>query len=199
MNRAIVANEVLCIDAENNNLGLMDRNRAISMAQQQGLDLVQVAPAPMGKAPTCRIVDSGKYKFDLSKKKKENEKRQRENEIQLKEIKFRPITEENDLKIKARKAEEFLAEGCKVKVSIIFKKKGRENTSAGFFAKAQETLNEFISLISNGILEGRALREGSQLNCYLLPKKETPEPRKPFQEAASMILPTTLMVGQDKK
>ncbi|HVI42753.1 MAG TPA: translation initiation factor IF-3, partial [Anaerovoracaceae bacterium] len=124
INHQIRGQKVFCINHENVNLGLIPLSQALNLAQEHGLDLVQVSAPSKDRAPTCKILDSGKYKYDLSKKKKEAEKKQREAIVKTKEIKFRPTTDLNDLKTKARKAEGFIEEGCRVKISITFK--GRE-------------------------------------------------------------------------
>ena len=163
----IRSHEVLCIDENNTNLGQMTRNAAINLAHSRGLNLVQVTSFDRNKIPTCKILESGKYKYDLSKRRKETEKRQRENSIKLQEVKFRPCTAENDLKVKAKKVEEFIEEGARVKVSITFK--GREMAHQNV---ASQTLATFLSLISNAITEGKPSMDNKNLVVYLV-KKDT--------------------------
>jgi translation initiation factor IF-3 len=148
-NNAIRSSKVLCIDHNNTNLGLISTSEAIKIAYENGLDLVQIAAGDQNKAPTCKILDSGKLKYELSKKKKESDKKQRESIIKLKEIKFRPTTDLNDLKTKAKKAQEFLEEGHRVKVTIQFR--GREITHQEV---AVETLTDFMSFIPGCQMDG---------------------------------------------
>lgn len=118
----IKASKIRCIDQDGNNLGIIEKNDGLRLAHAASLDLVQISKE--NEMPMCKIVDFGKYKYDLSKKQKENEKKRRENEVKLKEIKLKPTTAENDLKIKATKVNEFLEENDHVKVSVVYK--GRE-------------------------------------------------------------------------
>jgi translation initiation factor IF-3 len=121
-NKAIRAREVRCLDQDNKNLGVLPLWKAIKIAEDVGLDLVQISASD--EITTCKITDYGKYKFDLSKKNKDKARRRRESTIKQKEIKFRPGTDINDLQIKARLASKFISDGCRVKVAIKFK--GRE-------------------------------------------------------------------------
>lgn len=123
-NNAIKAFKVRCIDHNNENIGVISKAQAISMAESEGLDLVQVSLHRDGSIPTCKIVDYGKYKYELSKRQKAQAKKQRESIVKTKEIKFRPSTGINDLRTKANKARKFIEEGCRVKIVMSFK--GRE-------------------------------------------------------------------------
>ena len=101
-------------------LGIMPINRALGVAEDKRLDLVKIAPH--AKPPVCKIMDYGKYRFDMEKKQKEARKKQRV--INVKEIRLSATIEEHDLGVKARNADKFLKSGDKVKVSIRFR--GRE-------------------------------------------------------------------------
>lgn len=158
INREIRANEVRCIDKNNQNIGVISINKAIRMAEEDGLDLVQISPSNDG-IPTCRIVDYGKFKFELSKKQKEKSRKQRESAIKQKEIKFRPNTDINDLQTKARMASKFISEGCRVRVYIKFR--GREIAHK---CVAEDRFNEFIGCMDVGVsiinepqMDGRAM------------------------------------------
>ena len=120
MNERIIAQEVRVVSEAGDMLGVMSSDQAVSMAADKGLDLVEIAPK--AKPPTCKIMDYGKWKFKLSKK----EKMSRKNQIKIiiKEIQLRPRTDVHDLEIKMRKAREFLADGCKVKIHLRYS--GRE-------------------------------------------------------------------------
>jgi translation initiation factor IF-3 len=117
--------------------------------------------------PICRIVEYGKFKYELSKKKKETAKKQRESTIKTKEIKFRPSTDENDLKTKADKVEKFLNEGDRVKITIMFR--GREITHKEV---GIETLNKFIDMIPNIELINEPSMQGRILSTLVGRKKE---------------------------
>lgn len=145
----------------------MPRNNAISLAQSQGLDLVQVSPGGGTQLPTCKIVDSGRYKYDLSKRRKETEKKQRENVVKEKSIRLRPTTDENDLRVKAKQVEGFLEEGCRVKVNILFR--GRQITHQNV---ANDTLKTFLSFLEIAQVLGRPTMDNRNLITILV-KKET--------------------------
>src|SRR5512145_483308 len=114
--------EVRAIGADGSQLGILTIEKALEMAEEQELDLVEVAPT--ARPPVCKIMDYGKYKYQLSKKAQEAKRRQVT--IQIKEVKIRPKTEEHDFQVKGKKIRDFLAEGDKVKVTVMFR--GREVT-----------------------------------------------------------------------
>ena len=156
INNQIRSSEVLCIDHNDEKIGIIPTRQALEMARENDLDLVQIAIAD--GIPTCKILDYGKFKFNLSKKQKAAAKRQREQASKIKEIKFRPSTDTNDLQTKARQANAFLADGHKLKISIMFK--GRELSHKEV---AYDTLDEFlemlpgIQIIKDATIEGRSL------------------------------------------
>ncbi len=119
-NNRINSPEVQVISSKGENLGILNTNEAISMAKEEGLDLIEIAPN--AKPPVCKIIDIGKYKYDAQKKANKAKKKQKK--IELKEIKLRPVTEIHDYQFKIRNAQKFLAKGDKVKFTIKFK--GRE-------------------------------------------------------------------------
>ena len=145
VNRSIRSPKVRCIDQNDENIGIVFTSHAISLAEKVGLDLVQISNSKNDEAPTCKIVDYGKYKYDLSKKQKLNAKKQRESIVKVKEVKLRPTTDLNDLKIKSKLVHKFLDEGFKVKVAVFLK--GRENQNKWF---AQEKLDLFMSMVDDG-------------------------------------------------
>jgi len=150
VNNDIRAPRVLCIDQNNDNLGIISISAALDKARNEGLDLVQVSPPGKDRVPTCKIIDYGKYKYEQSKKKKLRDKKQRESVVKIKEIRLRPAISDNDLEIKARKAAEFLKDGNKVKVTIIFK--GREKTHKNI---GIDKLNQYLDFINNSdVLHG---------------------------------------------
>jgi len=119
-NHRINSPEVQVISSKGENLGILNTDQAISIAKEEGLDLIEIAPN--AKPPVCKIIDIGKYKYDAQKKANKAKKRQKK--IELKEIKLRPVTEIHDYQFKIKNAQKFLAKGDKVKFTIKFK--GRE-------------------------------------------------------------------------
>ena len=119
-NNRISSPEVQVIGSDGENLGVISTNEAISMARNQSLDLIEIAPN--AKPPVCKIMDMGKYKYDAQKKANLAKKKQKI--IALKEIKMRPVTETHDYEFKVKNAKKFIAKGDKVKFTIRFK--GRE-------------------------------------------------------------------------
>ena len=119
-NHRINSQEVQVIASSGENLGIMNTNKAISIAKEEGLDLIEIAPK--ANPPVCKIIDMGKYKYEAQKKANKAKKRQKK--IELKEIKLRPVTETHDYNFKIKHAQKFLSKGDKVKFTIKFK--GRE-------------------------------------------------------------------------
>ena len=119
-NNRINSPEVQVIASNGENLGILNTNEAIAMAKEEGLDLIEIAPN--AKPPVCKIIDMGKYKYDIQKKANKAKKKQKK--IELKEIKLRPVTETHDYKFKIKNAQKFILKGDKVKFTIRFK--GRE-------------------------------------------------------------------------
>ena len=119
-NNRISSPEVQVIASDGDNLGTLSTNEAISMAKNQGLDLIEIAPN--ANPPVCKIMDMGKYKYDLQKKANQAKKKQKV--VSLKEIKLRPGTEIHDYNFKIKNAKKFITKGDKVKFTVKFK--GRE-------------------------------------------------------------------------
>ncbi len=119
-NNRISSPEVQVIGSDGSNLGILNTNEAISMAKEQGLDLIEISPN--AKPPVCKIIDMGKFKYDAQKKA--NVSRKKQKIVLLKEIKMRPVTETHDYEFKVKNAKKFITKGDKVKFTIRFK--GRE-------------------------------------------------------------------------
>jgi translation initiation factor IF-3 len=119
-NERIKALDVQVIGSEGNNLGVMQLKQAIQMAKDEGLDLIEISPN--ANPPVCKIMDMGKYKYDLQKKANQAKKKQKI--VSLKEIKLRPGTEIHDYNFKIKNAKKFISKGDKVKFTVKFK--GRE-------------------------------------------------------------------------
>ena len=119
-NNRITSPEVQVIGSDGDNLGILNTNEAISMAKEQGLDLIEISPN--ASPPVCKIIDMGKFKYDAQKKANVAKKKQKI--VLLKEIKMRPVTETHDYEFKVKNAKKFIEKGDKVKFTIRFK--GRE-------------------------------------------------------------------------
>jgi translation initiation factor IF-3 len=155
VNNEIGVPQVRVIGEDGNQVGIMDTSKALAMARQAGLDLVEVAPS--SKPPVCRIIDYGKYRYKQSKRAKEARKKQHVTHI--KELKVRPKIEEHDYQFKVKHAREFLTAGNKVKLTVVFR--GRELYHVEFGEKIlqrmAEDLNEVAQVERETKLEGRNL------------------------------------------
>ena len=139
-NNRISSPEVQVINNDGENLGVLSINEAISMAKNQGLDLIEIAPN--AKPPVCKIMDMGKYKYDAQKKANLAKKKQKI--IALKEIKMRPVTETHDYEFKVKNAKKFIAKGDKVKFTIRFKGRELQHAHLGneLMTKIKEDMKE---------------------------------------------------------
>ena len=126
-NNRIYSPEVQVISSNGENLGVLNTTQAISMAKNEGLDLIEISPN--AKPPVCKIMDMGKYKYDAQKKANKAKKKQKK--IDLKEIKLRPVTEVHDYTFKIKNAQKFLSKGDKVKFTIRFKGRELQHTHLG--------------------------------------------------------------------
>ncbi len=160
----IAAKTVRVINSENEQLGVLEFQDALKQAQDAGLDLVEVAPG--ADPPVCRIMDYGQYKYQQSKRLHEAKRNQKV--VHLKEIKMRPKTEEHDFQFKVKHASEFLAEGDKVKVSVMFR--GRELSHQEMGMKL---LQRFVAMTeATAAVEMPPRFEGRTLTLVLAPKKK---------------------------
>lgn len=161
MNEQIRVKEVRLIGADGENVGVVSIQRAIEMAQQAELDLVEVAPG--ANPPVCRIMNFGKFLYERTKKEREAKKAQ--TKIEIKEIRLRPKTNEHHRGFKTRDARRWLEEGMKVKVTIRFR--GREITYPEI---ALEDLREIAQELSNiGIVEQKPDLEGRNMSMIIAP------------------------------
>ncbi len=126
-NERIRALDVQVIGADGNNLGSMPLNKAIDLAKQAELDLIEISPN--ANPPVCKIMDMGKYKYDLQKKANQAKKKQKT--VSLKEIKLRPGTETHDYNFKIKNAKKFISKGDKVKFTVKFKGREMQHTELG--------------------------------------------------------------------
>ena len=164
VNDGIRARELRLIGSDGEQLGVKTKAEALNIAEQANLDLVLVAPG--AKPPVARIMDYGKYRFELQKKDKETRKNQKV--IQMKEVRLSPTIEENDFQTKFRNAKKFLENGNKVKASIRFR--GRAITHSEIGRRVLERLATELSEF--GVIEQRPKMEGRSMFLVLAPKKE---------------------------
>lgn len=164
INENITAREVRLIGAEGEQIGIVSIQEALAAAEEARLDLVEISPD--AEPPVCRVMDYGKHIFE--KKKQQAAARKNQKQIQIKEIKFRPGTEEGDYKVKLRNLIKFLSDGDKAKVSLRFR--GREMAH-------QELGMELLKQVENdlaeyGTVEQYPKMEGRQLIMVIAPKKK---------------------------
>ena len=160
-NNRINSPEVQVIGSTGENLGILNTNKAISMAKEEGLDLIEIAPN--AKPPVCKIIDMGKYKYDAQKKANKAKKKQKK--IELKEIKLRPVTETHDYNFKLKNAQKFLSKGDKVKFTIRFK--GRELQHSNLGHDLMNKIQEDIKLV--GKVEMNPKFDGKQMIMVIQP------------------------------
>ena len=160
-NNRISSPEVQVIGSTGENLGIINTNKAISMAKEEGLDLIEIAPN--AKPPVCKIIDMGKYKYDAQKKANKAKKKQKK--IELKEIKLRPVTETHDYNFKLKNAQKFLSKGDKVKFTIRFK--GRELQHSNLGHNLMNKIQEDIKLV--GKVEMNPKFDGKQMIMVIQP------------------------------
>ena len=160
-NDRINASEVQVISSDRKNLGTFPIKEAVSMAKQEGLDLIEISPN--AKPPVCKITDIGKYRYDLQKKANKAKKKQKI--VNLKEIKLRPVTEIHDYNFKLKNAQKFLEKGDKVKFTVRFKGREMQHTHLG-----NELMNRIINDIGSvGKLEVHPKLEGRQIIMIIQP------------------------------
>lgn len=163
LNGDIAVREVRLIDAEGENRGVVSIEDALRLAETAELDLVEIVPN--ADPPVCRVMDYGKFKFEQSKKAAQARKKQKQ--IQVKEVKFRPGTEEGDYRVKLRNLIRFLEEGDKAKITIRFRGREMAHQERGMqlLGRVEEDIGELASI------EQRPKMEGRQMVMVLAPKK----------------------------
>ena len=154
-NERIRAKQVQVISSDGQNLGTLSTQEAINIAKQKGLDLIEISPN--ASPPVCKIIDIGKYKYDLQKKA--NKARKKQKVINLKEIKLRPGTEIHDYNFKIKNAQKFLTKGDKVKFTIQFRGRELQHTQLGYDLM-KRIVNDTSTL---GKVEVRPKFEGRQI------------------------------------
>ena len=161
INERIRASEVQVISSDGKNLGTLNLKEAIETAKQEGLDLIEISPK--ANPPVCKIIDVGKYKYDLQKKANKAKKKQKI--INLKEIKLRPVTEIHDYNFKIKNAQKFLEKGDKVKFTVKFKGREMQHTHLGN-KLMERIINDTTSV---GKVEVHPKLEGKQIIMIVQP------------------------------
>jgi translation initiation factor IF-3 len=162
INEEIRDKEIRLIDSDGGQLGIISTEKAMEIALEKKLDLVMISPT--ANPPVCKILDYGKYRYELQKKEKEAKKKQKT--TQIKEIRLSPSIEAHDLTVKANNAIKFLKEADKVKVSLRFKGRERGYTDVGVVV-----MNKFADAVSEfGIVEKKPEFEGRSMIMILTPK-----------------------------
>jgi translation initiation factor IF-3 len=163
INEQIRDKEVRVIGTDGEQLGIMSAKEALKLAEEAGVDLVKIAPT--AKPPVCKIVDYGKYKYELTRKEKEAKKKQKV--IETKEIRLSPNIDTNDLNTKINAARKFIAKGDKVKVTLRFR--GRE---MAHMASSKHILDDFAEALSDVATVDKAPKvEGRSMAMFLTEKR----------------------------
>ncbi|MEO7323752.1 MAG: translation initiation factor IF-3 [Dokdonella sp.] len=155
---------VRVIGAEGEQVGILTRDEALAMAQEIGMDLVEIQPN--GDPPVCRIMDFGKFKFDAQKKAHAAKKKQKQ--VEIKELKFRPVTDVGDYTIKMRNLRRFLEEGDKVKITIRYR--GREMAHQELGRAMVDKIS--ADIIEEAVIEQYPRMEGRLMVMMIAPKKK---------------------------
>jgi translation initiation factor IF-3 len=156
--------EIRLIGADGTQIGVVRTREALEMAEEAGLDLVEIQPT--AEPPVCRLMDYGKFRFD--QKKKLNEAKKKQKQVQIKEIKFRPGTDEGDYQVKLRNLVRFLNEGDKAKVTMRFR--GREHAHRELGLELLKRIEGDLAEFS--IVEQQPQMEGRQMVMVLGPRKK---------------------------
>jgi translation initiation factor IF-3 len=168
---------VRCIGPAGEQLGILTIEQALRMAQENGFDLVEVSP--LAKPPVCKIMDYGKFKY--TEKKKQSEAKKTQVVVQVKEVKFRPRTEEHDFETKIRKIREFLEESNKARVTVMFR--GRELSHRELGTKVLERIVNDLKEVA--VIEASARMEGRQMFMILAPNPRMMQSQRDKAKAAA--------------
>jgi len=178
INREITAPEVRLVAENGDQLGIKPVMEALRLAEEANVDLVEIAP--LANPPVCKLMDYGKFRY--REQKKAHEAKLKQKQIQVKEIKFRPGTDEGDYKIKLNKLIQFLEEGDKAKVTLRFR--GREMAHKEFGERLLERVRKDLDAV--GLVEQFPKLEGRQMVMVLAPKKKgVPAPKEKEKEKAT--------------
>jgi translation initiation factor IF-3 len=173
VNERIRAREIRLIDENGEMIGVMPPIKAMEIARERDLDLVEISPNAM--PPVCKLMNYGRFKYEQAKK--ENEARKNQKTITLKEIRMRPRTDEHDVEVKTRKIQEFLAEGDKVRVSVQFRGPDMRHPDIGrkLLDGIAEALKGMATIERTPVMEGRMMSMiVSRAPGWEPPKKQAP-------------------------
>ena len=183
INNRIRAPQVRLIDDEGGQLGIVQLREALAIAEERGLDLMEVAPNAV--PPVCRIVDYGKFRYEQTKKDREARKNQKQAE--LKEVRLKPKTDDHDLEVKAKQARKFLLAGDKVKFTVRFR--GREifhpDIGREMLEQMAEELRDVATVEQRPLMEGRALSLMLAPSAKAIASAKPKPPREPKPPVAS--------------
>ncbi len=171
-----------CIGPAGEQLGILTIEQALRTAQENGFDLVEVSP--LAKPPVCKIMDYGKFKY--TEKKKQSEAKKTQVVVQVKEVKFRPRTEEHDFETKIRKIREFLEESNKARVTVMFR--GRELSHRELGTKVLERIVSELKEVA--VIEASARMEGRQMFMILAPNPRMLQSQRDKAKAAAAAAAT---------
>jgi translation initiation factor IF-3 len=157
------------ISPDGEQVGIIPIERAMEIAEEQGLDLVEVAP--LARPPVCRIMDYGKFKYEEQRQAREARKRQ--HHVQIKEVKMRPGIEDHDFDFKTRHARRFLEEGNKVKLTMMFR--GRQMAHPEIGRQVLDRVSEMLSDVAK--VEASPTMEARAMTMVLAPTVKNPQPQ----------------------
>ncbi len=189
VNERIRAREVRLIDENGEMVGVMPPSRALDIARERNLDLVEVSPNAI--PPVCKLMDYGRYKYEQAKK--ENEARKHQKTVTLKEIRLSPRTDEHDVDVKTRKIQEFLAEGDRVRVSVKFR--GAEMRHPDIGRKLLDGIAEVLK--GSAIIERSPIMEGKMMSMIVSRAPGWEPPKKQASIPASKKHQTTPGTSSD--
>jgi translation initiation factor IF-3 len=188
INNRIRVPEVRVIVDEGDQLGVMATHEALRLAEEKGLDLVEISPRAF--PPVCRIMDYGKYKYEEAKKKQQA--RKKASTVEIKEIKFRPKTEEHDLAFKVKHIRRFVEAGNKVRLVVVFR--GREITHP---QTGQSMLNRVIEAVTDiASVEANANMEGRRMLMVIAPKPGVVRKAQEAKKAAAAAAATAAQAAR---
>jgi translation initiation factor IF-3 len=164
INEEIRDRELRVISNDGEQLGIMSREEALRLSEEKNLDLVCISPN--ARPAVAKLMDYGKYRYEIQKKEKEAKKKQKT--TQVKEIRLSTFIEDHDVQVKANTASKFLKDGDKVKVSLRFRGRERDYTAKGF-----EVMNKFAEAVEQiAVVEKKPKFEGRSLTMFLAPKTD---------------------------
>lgn len=164
INGEITAREIRLVGKEGEQIGIVSLREAMVLAEENDVDLVEISPT--AQPPVCKLMDYGKYKYEMSKKR--HEAKQKQKQVQIKEIKFRPGTDDGDYNVKLRNLVRFLTEGDKAKVTLRFR--GREMAHQDIGLALLKRVEADLAEV--GTVEQFPRLEGRQMVMMIAPKKK---------------------------